>query len=52
MNYLHLLTILFVGLKLTHFIDWSWWAVILPSCLSVGLVIGLIVLDVWARWDD
>lgn len=26
-----LLTVLFVGLKLTNFIDWSWWLVLLPA---------------------
>lgn len=25
-----LLTILFIGLKLTNYIDWSWWLVLLP----------------------
>jgi|TARA_Y100000310_G_C20431511_1_gene691698 hypothetical protein len=37
-----LLTILFIGLKLTGFIDWSWWWVLSP--LWIGLVIGLIVI--------
>ena len=27
---LGLLGVLFVGLKLTHYIDWSWWWVTLP----------------------
>jgi hypothetical protein len=26
-----LLTLLFIGLKLAHFIDWSWWLVTLPA---------------------
>jgi hypothetical protein len=37
-----LLTILFIGLKLTGFIDWSWWWVLSP--LWIGLVIGLVVI--------
>jgi hypothetical protein len=28
---LDLLTILFIGLKLTHYINWSWWWVLLPQ---------------------
>lgn len=47
---LTLLTVLFVGLKLTHQIAWSWWLVTLPLwggfafALAVILVIGAIAL--------
>ena len=36
------ITLLFVGLKLSDHIDWSWWWVLSPSwiMLIVGLVIG------------
>jgi hypothetical protein len=34
-----LLTILFIGLKLTNYIDWSWWWVLSP--LWIGAVAGL-----------
>ncbi len=34
-----LLTLLFIGLKLGHVIDWSWWWVLSPLLISVGLVI-------------
>lgn len=39
-----LLAILFIGLKLTGYIDWSWWYVLLPlwgpfALFSVGLII-------------
>lgn len=34
----NLLTVLFVGLKLTHHIDWSWWWVLSPTWISVSLV--------------
>jgi hypothetical protein len=36
-----LLTVLFVGLKLTNFIDWSWWWVVSPIWISflVGLTL-------------
>lgn len=30
-NFSSLLTLLFIGLKLTGFIDWSWWWVLSPS---------------------
>ncbi len=39
-----LLTVLFVGLKLTNFIDWSWWWVLSPLWISVAIV--LVVLAV------
>jgi len=44
-----LLTVLFVGLKLTGFIAWSWWWVLSPLwipvivILTVLAVIGLVV---------
>lgn len=43
---LGLLGVLFVGLKLTGVIDWSWWYVTLPfwGALAVFLVAMLIML--------
>ena len=40
-----LLTILFIGLKLTNFIDWSWWWVLSPLWISflIMAVIALII---------
>ena len=37
-----LLTVLFVGLKLTNHIDWSWWWVLSP--LWIGFAIGVVIL--------
>ena len=37
-----LLTVLFVGLKLTNYIDWSWWWVVSP--IWVTLLVVLFVL--------
>lgn len=34
-----LLTLLFIGLKLTGYIDWSWWLVLSPLLISVALVL-------------
>lgn len=39
-----LLTILFVGLKLTNHIDWSWWWVLSPMWIPIVLIILLIIL--------
>lgn len=43
---LHLFTLLFVALKLTGHITWSWWLVLLPSYgfLAVAAVISLLAL--------
>jgi hypothetical protein len=38
LSFLSLLQILFIGLKLTNHIDWSWFYVLLP------LIIGAIIL--------
>ncbi len=37
-----LLTVLFVGLKLTHYIDWSWWWVLSPIWISLGLALAVV----------
>jgi len=34
-----LLTIVFITLKLCHVIDWSWWWVLSPLWISLGLVV-------------
>ena len=46
---LGLLGVLFVGLKLTGHIDWSWWYVTLPfwGGLAVGSIIVALCLMGW-----
>lgn len=39
-----LLTVLFIGLKLTNYIDWSWWWVLSPLWIPTVLIILLILL--------
>ena len=41
-SFLGLLGILFIGLKLTGYIDWSWWWVTAPIWGGALLAIGLI----------
>lgn len=43
---LGLLGVVFVVLKLTHYIDWSWWYVTLPFWGGMALLLGIFV--VWA----
>lgn len=44
MSGLTLLTILFVGLKLTNYINWSWWWVLSPTLLQAALVFLFLLL--------
>lgn len=39
-----LLTVLFIGLKLTGYIDWSWWWVLAP--VWIPLVLALVVISI------
>lgn len=46
-----LLTIIFVILKLTHVIDWSWWWVLSPLWISIILVaVMFIVMVIFWGW--
>jgi len=33
------LGLLFIGLKLTNYIDWSWWLVLLPFYLGIAILL-------------
>ena len=37
-----LLTILFIGLKLTHYIDWSWWWVLSPLWIPIAFTLSIL----------
>lgn len=41
-----LLTVLFVGLKLTDYIDWSWWWVLSPLWLPLVAVLVIALISV------
>lgn len=48
-----ILTLIFVTLKLTNVIQWSWWLVLLPAYGGVALVVVLFLLAlVWAICTD
>lgn len=38
-----LLTIVFITLKLTNYIDWSWWWVLSPIWVTLGLVLIILI---------
>lgn len=37
-GFVGLLQILFIGLKLTNFIAWPWWQVLLPTIISLSIL--------------
>jgi len=50
--FLSLLTVLFIGLKLTHYIDWSWWWVLSPLWIPLVVFVLLIILIIIATCID
>ena len=43
-SFMGLLAILFIGLKLTGYIMWSWWLVTLPLWGGVALIFSLLII--------
>lgn len=39
-----LLTIVFIVLKLTHVINWSWWWVLAPSWIPLSIAVFLLIV--------
>lgn len=42
-GFLGLLTLLFIGLKLTNYIAWSWWWVLSPVWIPLVLVLAIVI---------
>jgi membrane protein YdbS with pleckstrin-like domain len=45
-GFMGLLTLVFITLKLTGYINWSWWLVLLPMIISISFAVILLVLHV------
>lgn len=43
-SFVSLLTILFIGLKLTNYINWSWWIVLSPIIVTFGLYLFILLV--------
>ena len=41
-----LLTVLFIALKLCGIIDWSWWWVLSPIPITLGILLGVFTVAV------
>jgi hypothetical protein len=46
-GFVGLLTILFIALKLTGHITWSWIWVLSPIWISTVIIIAIIVISIW-----
>jgi len=50
-GFVGLLTILFIGLKLTGYIDWSWWWVLSPIWITISAITAIVlviaIVSVW-----
>lgn len=46
MGFLSWLTILFVFLKLTNYIDWSWWWVLSPIWIPWVILIAVVIISI------
>lgn len=44
MGFMSWLQLLFIGLKLTGYIDWSWWWVLAPSWMTAAFALFLVLV--------
>lgn len=52
LNLGEVLLVVFIVLKLTNVIDWSWWWVLSPvwiGLITITVILGSIVIKVWKR---
>lgn len=43
-GFVGMLTILFIGLKLTGYVDWSWWWVLSPVWITLAVSVAFVVV--------
>lgn len=46
MSLMSVLQVIFIVLKLVGVISWSWWAVLVPTWISIGVVV-LAAISLW-----
>lgn len=49
-GFLGVLQIVFIVLKLCNVLQWSWWMVFIPTYISAGLAIVMIVIAIISNW--
>lgn len=50
MSFLPALTLVFIVLKLTSFIDWSWWLVLAPTLIPLALASVFASCSLYLSW--
>jgi len=50
MGFLETLTLVFIVLKITEVIAWSWWAVFSPLWVGYAVLLGAFLLAMLFRW--
>ena len=48
-DFIGLLTILLIGLKLTNHIDWSWWWVLGPLWIPIVTALAVVFVLAWSE---
>lgn len=43
-SFLHVMTFIFIILKVAGVINWVWWVVLLPSLIYFGLMLGMMLV--------
>jgi len=49
-GFVSLLLLLFIALKLTEVIAWSWWWVLAPAWIYALVIIGAITVLLWLKY--
>ena len=50
-NFITLLQVLFIGLKITGYITWSWWLVLLPVLVILTIYMLVILIKIFTSSD-
>lgn len=50
LNFTNVLALIFITLKLTGNITWSWWWVLSPLWLPIATFVGLLLIAVVVTW--
>ena len=48
-GFLGLLTIVFITLKLTHYIDWSWFWILSPTLIPIIILASIVIIIVFIK---
>lgn len=52
MGFFSVLTLIFIVLKLTNFISWSWWWVLSPIWIPLCIILGIFAILIASGFTD